>query len=178
MFFRLNPATLDYTHPWLILGKNILYHGQSPSVTRFCPFPSHRDSMCVQCIYTSSTRTRRGGSCLKDIYKTFLVYRTCMRLAPAKPVRARTLRNWCRVAHANTMSTITVDLTTKVKTKFTSSNAEKTKWIHLTDVGNFHTPFWDELHSIRISCNPSRLQHISPKLDRSIHKDALGRRAT
>ena len=39
---------------------------------------------------------------------------------------------------ANTMSTITVDLTTKVKTKFTSSNAEKTKWIHLTDVGNFH----------------------------------------
>ena len=96
---------------------------------------------CVQCIYTSSTRTRRGGSCLKDIYKTFLVYRTCMRLAPAKPVRACTLRNWCRVAHANTMSTITVDLTTKVKTKFTSSNAEKTKWIHLTDVGNFHTPF-------------------------------------
>ena len=50
-------------------------------------------------IYTSSTRTRRGRSCLKDIYKTFLVYRTCMRLAPAKPVRACTLRNWCRVAH-------------------------------------------------------------------------------
>ena len=43
---------------------------------------------------------------------------------------------------ANTMSTITVDLTIKVKNKFTSSNAEKTKWIHLTtDVGNFHTPF-------------------------------------
>ena len=40
--------------------------------------------------------------------------------------------------HANTMSTITVDLTIKVKTKFISSNAEKTKWIHLTDVGNFH----------------------------------------
>ena len=39
---------------------------------------------------TSSTRTRRGGSCLKDIYiyKTFLIYRTCMRRAPAKPVRA------------------------------------------------------------------------------------------
>ena len=39
-------------------------------------------------ISTSSTRTRRGGSCLKDIYKTFLIYRTCMRRAPAKPVRA------------------------------------------------------------------------------------------
>ena len=48
---------------------------------------------------TSSTRTRRGGSCLKDIYKTFLIYRTCMRRAPAKPVRACTLRNWCPVAH-------------------------------------------------------------------------------
>ena len=37
---------------------------------------------------TSSTRTRRGGSCPKDIYETFLIYRTCMRRAPAKPVRA------------------------------------------------------------------------------------------
>ena len=55
--------------------------------------------------YTSSTRTRRGGSCLKDIYIyiyiyiTFLIYRTCMRRAPAKPVRACTLRNWCLVSH-------------------------------------------------------------------------------
>ena len=50
-------------------------------------------------IYTSSTRTRRGGSCLKDIHKTFLIYRTCLRRAPAKPVRACTLRNWCLVSH-------------------------------------------------------------------------------
>ena len=50
-------------------------------------------------IYTSSTRTRRGGSCLKDIYKTFLIYRTCMRRAPAKPVRACFVRNWCLVSH-------------------------------------------------------------------------------
>ena len=41
----------------------------------------------------------------------------------------------------------------------------------------FHTPFWDELHSM-YSCNPSRLQHISPKFDRSIHIGALSRRAT
>ena len=34
--------------------------------------------------------------------------------------------------HANTMSTITVDLTIKVKNKFTSSNAENIQWIHLT----------------------------------------------
>ena len=31
---------------------------------------------------------------------------------------------------------------------------------------------------IGIRCNPSRLQHISPKLDRPIHKGALSRRAT
>ena len=52
---------------------------------------------------TSSTRTRRGGSCLRDtyiyIYKTFLIYRTCMRRAPAKPVRACILRKWCPVSH-------------------------------------------------------------------------------
>ena len=47
----------------------------------------------------------RGGAevALKEreiyIYKTFLIYRTCMRRAPAKPVRACTLRNWCRVSH-------------------------------------------------------------------------------
>ena len=52
-----------------------------------------------KCVYTSSARARRGGSCLKDIHKTFLIYRTCMRRAPAKPVRACTLRKWCLVSH-------------------------------------------------------------------------------
>ena len=44
----------------------------------------------------------RGGAevALKIyIYKTFLIYRTCMRRAPAKPVRACTLRKWCLVSH-------------------------------------------------------------------------------
>ena len=58
--------------------------------------------------FTSSTRTRRGGSCLKDIYKTFLVYRTCMRLAPAKPARACTLRN-CHMSHLKPTSHFTLD---------------------------------------------------------------------
>ena len=31
---------------------------------------------------TSSTRTRRGGSCLRFDYKTFFIYRTCARCAP------------------------------------------------------------------------------------------------
>ena len=44
--------------------------------------------------YTSITRTRWAEVAL-GIYKTFLIYRTCMRRAPAKPVRACTLRKWC-----------------------------------------------------------------------------------
>ena len=54
------------------------------------------------CRSYTSTRTRRGGSCLRGIYiyyKTFLIYRTCMRRAPAKPVRACILRKWCPVSH-------------------------------------------------------------------------------
>ena len=40
----------------------------------------------------------------------------------------------------NTMSATTVELTIKVKIKFTPSNAEKTQWIHLTtDVGHLLT---------------------------------------
>ena len=46
----------------------------------------------------------------------------------------------------------------------------KDQWIHLTtDVTQFHTPFWDELHSIGINYKPSRLQRVSLKLGRSIH---------
>ena len=33
------------------------------------------------------------------IYRTFLIYRTCMRRAPARPVRACTLRKLCPVSH-------------------------------------------------------------------------------
>ena len=40
---------------------------------------------------------------------------------------------------ANTMSTITVELIIKMKTKFTSSNAEKTNGFISPDIGNFHT---------------------------------------
>ena len=60
---------------------------------------SHLPCLSAVVIFTSSTRTRRGGSCLKNIYKTFLIYRTCMRRVPAKPVRACTLRNWRLVSH-------------------------------------------------------------------------------
>ena len=62
---------------------------------------------CVRCTCNCTYRIipvvpARGGAevALKIyIYKTFLIYRTCMRRAPAKPVRACTLRNWCLVSH-------------------------------------------------------------------------------
>ena len=38
--------------------------------------------MCHGWLHTSSTRTRRGGSCLRFDYKTFFIYRTCTRRAP------------------------------------------------------------------------------------------------
>ena len=37
---------------------------------------------------TSSTRTRRGGSCLRFDDKTFFIYRTCVRSAPCAVRRA------------------------------------------------------------------------------------------
>ena len=44
---------------------------------------------------------RRGRSCLRNIliyYKTFHIYRTCMRRAPERPVRPRDVRVCCTVA--------------------------------------------------------------------------------
>ena len=46
---------------------------------------------------TSSTHTRRGRSCLRFDYKTFFIYRTCMRRAPCA-VRACFARTCCAVA--------------------------------------------------------------------------------
>ena len=47
------------------------------------------------------------------------------------------------MGHAKTMSTITVELTIKVKNRFTPSNAETTTWIHLTPSGKFsHSDFF------------------------------------
>ena len=55
--------------------------------------------------------------------------------------------------HAKTMSTVTVELTIKVKNKFTSSNAENNQWIHLTtDVANFHTSSCVQTRIVVLEC--------------------------
>ena len=48
-------------------------------------------------ICSSSARTRRVGSCLRVVL-TFLICRTCMRRAPARPVRACFVRTCCTAA--------------------------------------------------------------------------------
>ena len=49
--------------------------------------------------YLNTSSTRRGGAevALGLHYKTFLIYRTCMRRAPAGPVRACFVRSCCGV---------------------------------------------------------------------------------
>ena len=42
---------------------------------------------------------RGGAEVALGVYKTFLIYRPCMRRAPAKPVCACILRKWCPVSH-------------------------------------------------------------------------------
>ena len=97
----------------------------------------------VETKHTSSTRTRRGGSCLRDIYKTFLIYRTCMRRAPAKPVRACILRKWCPVSHV----TFEAPLRTSRFTLHTSNSTLHTSHCTLpTAHSTLHSPHFT-LHS-------------------------------
>ena len=85
------------------LGENHMKHGEFKSHTILHTYLYL--CMCVYIyIYNVPVVPARGGAevALKIyiyIYKTFLIYRTCKRRAPAKPVRACTLRNWCLVSH-------------------------------------------------------------------------------
>ena len=55
---------------------------------------THKDTLDIPVV-----PARGGVEVALGIYKNCLIYRTCMRCAPAKPVRACTLRNWCLVSH-------------------------------------------------------------------------------
>ena len=60
------------------IPKRMVYNGKSHKNGWFRGIPTYGNH------HTSSTRTRRGGSCLRFDYKTFFVYRTCMRRAPVR----------------------------------------------------------------------------------------------
>ena len=68
----------------------------------------------------------RGGA--EVALKIFLIYRTCMRRAPARPVRACTLRKWCPVSHV----TFEAPLRTSRFTLHTSHSTLHTPHSHCT----------------------------------------------
>ena len=101
-------------------------------------------------IYHIPVVPARGGAevALKIyIYNTFLIYRTCTRRAPAKPVRACTLRNWCRVSHVTfeaPLHTSQLTVCTLHTTHFTLRS------LHFT-LHTLHTP-----HSSHFTLHPSQ----------------------
>ena len=56
-------------------------------------------SMMLTYIHTPVVPAQGGAELALGIYKTVLIYRACMRRAPAKPVLACILRKWCPVSH-------------------------------------------------------------------------------
>ena len=109
-------------------------------------------------IYSIPVVPARGGAevALKIyiyIYKTFLIYRTCMRRAPAKPVRACSLRNWCLVSHVTfeaPLHTSHLTVFTLHTTHFTLHSSHCTLLIAFYHTPHFtlHTPHFT-LHSSR-----------------------------
>ena len=89
------------------LQKNPANHKQSAWNIGIRHPPSYHSSSLYYCGYGTIlyhtiipvVPARGGAEVALWIYKTFLIYRTCMRRAPAKPVRACILRKWCPVSH-------------------------------------------------------------------------------
>ena len=73
--------------------------------------------------YTSSTRTRRGGSCLRFDYKNFFIYRTCMRRAPARPVRVCIVRTCCAAVQEQDLRATTLPCKRQANDIFTLHTA-------------------------------------------------------
>ena len=93
----------------------------------------------------------RGGAevALGIYYKTFLIYRTCMRRAPARPVHACILRKWCPVSH--------VTLEAPLRTSHFSLHSSHST-LHTS---HFHTPHFTlhtELFALRTSLHTALLR--------------------
>ena len=55
--------------------------------------------VCVSCMFFPVVHARGGADvALRIYYKNYHIYRTCVRRAPAKPVRARCVRVRCTLA--------------------------------------------------------------------------------
>ena len=91
-------------------------------------------------IYNIPVVPARGGAevALGICYKTFLIYRTCMRRAPARPVRACILRKWCPISHV----TLEAPLRTSHFSLHSSHSTLHTPHFTLHSSPTLHTAFF------------------------------------
>ena len=90
---------------------------------------------------------RGGAEVALGVYRTFLIYRTCMHRAPARPVRACILGKWCPVSHV----TFEAPLRTSHSTLHTSHSTLHTSHCTLrTRHFTLHTPHFT-VHTSRFS---------------------------
>ena len=131
-------------------------------------------------IYIPQVPARGGAEVALKIYKTFLIYRTCMRHAPAKPMRAYTLRNWCLVSHVTFQAprhTSHLTVLTLHTTHFTLHSSHCTlRSQHFTSHGTLRTPDFT-LHSPHFTLPTSHFlkeflkgKLLAPKLRKSADK--------
>ena len=105
---------------------------------------------------------RGGAEVALGIYKTFLIYRTCMRRAPAKPVRACILRKWCPVSHVTfeaPLRTSHFSLHSSHSTLRTSHSTLHTSQSTLPHYYALHTPHFT-LHSPHFTLHSSSTLHL------------------
>ena len=115
---------------------------------------------------TSSTRTRQGGSCLRFGYKTFFIYRTCMRCAPARPVRTCIVRTCCAAVQEQDLRAATLQRNAKRRlsshlTWHSSHPALHASHLHFT-VPHFISS--QIIWAILISCHLISAPHLIPSL--------------
>ena len=105
-----------------------------------------------------------GAEVALGIYTTFLIYRTCMRRAPAKPVRACILRKWRPVSHVTfeaPLRTSRFSLHSSHSTLHTSHSTLHTSHCTLpTPHFTLHTPHFT-LHTPHFTVHTSRFKNTT-----------------
>ena len=113
---------------------------------------------------------RGGAEVALKIYKTFLIYRTCMRRAPAKPVRACTLRKMCPASHVTCEAPLRTSHSTLHTSHFTlHSSHSKLHTPHftlLTSHFSLHTSH-STLHTPHFTLHASHFSLLSS--DSTLH---------
>ena len=86
-------------HPWLRSAIPDSQQPASPIGFLFLKLPPPPCAVLLVLFCIPVVPARGGAEVALGIYKSFLIYRTCMRRVAAKSVRACILRKWCPVSH-------------------------------------------------------------------------------